>query len=615
MGVLKLVFVTASLNLVVFLDALPTLGATLPGEKAAWVQVESEHFIVFSDAAAAEAIRVATDLEHLCDVLSITTSGLKVHSDLPTLVYLFKNDRSFNPYKLGADGRPQNYVGCFVQGADANFICIDASAKPSAERVAYHEYLHRFVADNYPNAPLWLDEGLAEFFSTFFVKGNSAKIGLPIEAHLQYLNATFLMPLPYLFSVTRESKDYHEGSRLGVFYAQSWALAHFLSVGESSDLGRMGRLLKLFEQRIEPEAALGKAVGFTVGDLENRMRKYVGKGSFHYRDITLSSEVESKQVFSRSMAHAEVLFRLGDLLAHRSADQHEAAELHLARALELEPSESGPYTSLGLMLDIRKKPAEAATYYARALAADSTDWRAHYLAAISLLSQLSSREAERAGIASPPSELLNARAHLRDTIAYRPEISFAWWLLGRSYLTDPTSLWEGMEALTTAAERMPSKPEVLLDLIFLTARTGSTDAARDLLDTRLRLIGSEELISQAENVIQTAAMQGEVRKFNTAIEHMNAGQLDSALTILIGLTDSTPDSAFNTRVRREIAQVEAHLEREVAIKRYNEAVDLMKKRRYPEAASMFRYILEFYSDEDIRSASENALRELGKHGK
>ena len=77
---------------------------------------------------------------------------------------------------------------------------------------------------NRPDLPLWLNEGLAELYSSFQLRGKKAAIGRPIDSHIHWLRDHALIPVGELFAIDHSSKDYNEGSRRGVFYAQSWAL-------------------------------------------------------------------------------------------------------------------------------------------------------------------------------------------------------------------------------------------------------------------------------------------------------------------------------------------------------------------------------------------------------
>src|SRR6185295_18674663 len=146
-------------------------------------------------------------------------------SPRPTRIYLFHDEDSFAPYTIGPN------VGGYFFGSDlGNSIVLRLGMERA--RSLYHEYLHDFLANNAPHLPLWLNEGMAELYSTFTVRERQAEIGLPLPEHRETLRSQHAMSLADLFAVTHTSAAYNETERRGLFYAQSWALAHYLVLGQ-----------------------------------------------------------------------------------------------------------------------------------------------------------------------------------------------------------------------------------------------------------------------------------------------------------------------------------------------------------------------------------------------
>ena len=97
----------------------------------------------------------------------------------------------------------------------------------------YHEYVHSLTADATRRLPAWANEGLAEFYSTFRSdpSGRTVERGRPVTQHVALLRQSPLIPLDTLLAVDRESPYYNEQSKQGIFYAESWALVHYLANG------------------------------------------------------------------------------------------------------------------------------------------------------------------------------------------------------------------------------------------------------------------------------------------------------------------------------------------------------------------------------------------------
>src|SRR5262249_17733512 len=125
--------------------------------------------------------------------------------------------------------KPANVAGYFQSGSDVNFISMNGELESPS--IIYHEFVHSLTMDTTRRLPTWVSEGLAEFYSTFQSTGKTVDLGRPIANHIRTLREKPLIPLETFLSVTTRSADYNEQSKQGIFYAQSWALVHYLIAG------------------------------------------------------------------------------------------------------------------------------------------------------------------------------------------------------------------------------------------------------------------------------------------------------------------------------------------------------------------------------------------------
>ena len=63
-------------------------------------------------------------------------------------------------------------------------------------------------------------------------------VGQPDTNNILYLRQANLIPLKVLLKVDASSPYYHEEEKGSVFYAESWALTHFLNITDH-DKGRI----------------------------------------------------------------------------------------------------------------------------------------------------------------------------------------------------------------------------------------------------------------------------------------------------------------------------------------------------------------------------------------
>src|SRR5262249_51344150 len=152
-------------------------------------------------------------------------------------------------------GKPSRVSGFFQASRDGNFIALATGWSTDLRPIIFHEYLHYFLHSNFPPQPTWYDEGLADFYSTFFATESEARIGRPVERHILLLRNQAMLPLQKLFALRQASPEYNEESRRGLFYAESWALVHYLMRGEPRRTPQLGRFLLLLQEgRAQDEA-------------------------------------------------------------------------------------------------------------------------------------------------------------------------------------------------------------------------------------------------------------------------------------------------------------------------------------------------------------------------
>ena len=136
-----------------------------------WKQCRSSDLEVVSNASAGQMKEVVATLSAFRAALAEKFPTLRFTSPVPTVVVLFKNDAAFTPYKpRDGDGRIRsNVAGYFYAGASRNYIVLPAVGQGSLPslQVILHEYVHSVLSRNSVEWPLWLEEGLADLYSTF----------------------------------------------------------------------------------------------------------------------------------------------------------------------------------------------------------------------------------------------------------------------------------------------------------------------------------------------------------------------------------------------------------------------------------------------------------------
>jgi tetratricopeptide (TPR) repeat protein len=402
-----------------WLLVLPLLFLVAPKTEAkdAWNRVESKNFILVGNAGVDGMKKVATKLEQFRLTLTVLFPGLKVDTPVPTRVYVFDNDDDFHPYKPLYKGKTQDDVAAFfLSTSELNYMALSTDGRfedPLAP--VFHEYEHFIIRQNLNNVPLWMNEGLAEFYSTFSPKegGTKAVIGKPIGRHIGTLRNSPLIPLNKLFAVDGNSPYYNESGKAGIFYAESWALIHYLIF---QDLTKKTHTLANFIQALSTDLTVYDAFlqvfQRDYASLEEELRQYISKFAFPVVDVSFDAAIEeSKDMTSSKFTEAETEYLAGDLLIQLG--KIEDAEKHLNKSITLDANSAPTHISLGT-LRLRQKQYDAAkTEYLAAVVADPKNNLGHYYRGIFLVSERANDEAIAAFRRSIELQPSFAPAHVR----------------------------------------------------------------------------------------------------------------------------------------------------------------------------------------------------------
>jgi Flp pilus assembly protein TadD len=531
---------------------LPALG--LPGPQEGWITVRTANFTLFSNAGEAKTRGIGADLERLRDALSQLSPGLTLNSPVPTYIFVFRDMASFQPYERTYNGRPLASDGYFLSHQFANYVAINANQHGDERLIIYHEYLHYVMHNNYATLPLWLHEGLAEYYSTFLTGKDEARIGLPVPEHVLWLRQHSLIPLATLFAVDEHSPEYNESSRRGGFYAESWALVHYLISGSPERRRQAAEYLRLAQAGTPPDQLFARTFGGDPAVLERELRTYVQKRLFNVTRAPIRPEA-NLAVEVGPMARADVLSRLGYLLANLNDEHRAAAVEHFRAALALQPDHAPALAGLGFLADQAGHPAEARPYYEKAARLAPDDFLVQYLYAENQ-------------IADPgPGSLRQARAALTRAVALRPDFGEAWARLGYTYQAEEELPAEAIQALETAHRLLPSRTDIAYNLAVVYARTGKPEKAEELIERVLVPQAGPEQVESARE-----ALLDEV--YRRAEELVDGQKLAEALPLLQQVRTKTSRPERRAELEKRIAEIQSASNFNDFVQRYNQALNL-----------------------------------------
>lgn len=498
--------------------------AVLPGShpahaKDTWVSVRSANFFLVGNASEKDVRQVATRLEQFREVFSRLFPRTTFTSPIPTTVIVFKSDSSYKPFKPVVEGKTMALAGYFQPGREVNYITLTTEKREqNPYAVIFHEYVHLLVNNTMgrTNIPTWFNEGLAEYYSTFDIEDDQKiHLGNLIDSHIYLLRTSQLIPLDKLFAIDYYSLDRNKHDARGIFYAQSWALVHYLIQGNQGKRARqLGVFLDQLRQNIPPEKAFRQAFQSDFAAMQKELRDYIQRHSFQSQIVTLKQKLElSGEMQAAPVSEAEAFAYLGDLLFH--IRRPEDAKLRLEQALELDPKLAMAHASLGMVLLQNQKFSEAKEHLKQAVAANSNNYLAHYYYAYAL-----SREviAEGQPVHELPAETARImRAELTRAIELKPDFPESYHLLAFVNLVGGEQLDESIVMINRAVALSPGSEEFLFVLAQLHMRKQDFQEAQKVLEPLAATGADPQIRSRASSMMASiSARQEALARFRTS---------------------------------------------------------------------------------------------------
>lgn len=247
------------------------------------LEARSEHFILRSEAAV-DAQALLSDLE-VFRVAVLTDLGLS-----PGHEGLLRLNIIDDPDVFAAISPGGITAAIYLQSAPGSDIVIGFSRDPQnvlsqaldpgwLRLTLRHELVHHILEAHYPRKlPIWLGEGLAEYYATFeFSPDGLARFGRALPEQTPLSETGAWLPMRTViesmarypqFDVT-DAGAFFEAQR--TYYSQSWALANFV-MRQPDGLSRVHRFVDYWQPDTDSEDSFEQAFGLRYGPLEARMR-------------------------------------------------------------------------------------------------------------------------------------------------------------------------------------------------------------------------------------------------------------------------------------------------------------------------------------------------------
>ncbi|HEY3442123.1 MAG TPA: tetratricopeptide repeat protein [Paludibaculum sp.] len=509
-----------------------------------WRRVESGRWELYTDAGEKTGSAVLRQLLEMENVFGAMAMPLP-ESTPPIRVVLLKNPKDFAPFRRG-----EYNTGIYQSGADRDYIILLDAKGEETIRAARHEFVHLVLNHTSAPLPLWMEEGLAEYFSTLQRKGEKVVAGRAPAARIEAIAAGGWMDPAVQLSARHESQFFADPSATSAFYAQSWALTHLLmqAHGARQAIQQFGGLLRA---GVEQTVAFQQAFGRTAEQAVREARTMAGN-PVPTSEIALGAVPQISAFEAREASEIEArLVRAEALLA---ADRLTAAESLYTETAKLWPEDSDVLTGLGTLALRKSDHASARQYLERAMAAKNPRATTYFEYAMLIrdtrgpealvVDSLTKAVQQNPSLAEAwyllgSSMMRQARPAdaidpLKRAAAILPRQSLFWEALGRAYLDDAqrelardaaqkavqtartpeqSAMAQGLirEIEATPVNRPPKKPPVITPQGWQEAKGDSTVAGSlVLLDCATATIGFHIEIKPGQRVVLTTAKLNQV---------------------------------------------------------------------------------------------------------
>ena len=458
-----------------------------------WMEVHSPHFTVSTNAGEKEGRRVADQFEQIRVLFHAALPSLRVDPAQPVLILAAKNEATMKAL-LPEDWEVKGHVhpaGLYQSGEDKHYVVLRVDSEGANPfHALYHEYAHALLHLNFSELPLWLDEGLAEFYGNSKLSDKESRVGTIDETHLYILHQNKLLPIETLLNVDHSSPHYNEANRASVFYAESWALVHYLLLDTEA---QQRQLLKNFLSAWDKGASQLEAAQQAFGDL-NRFGKvieaYSRQTTFHVALVKNSQQASEKDYAARALTVGEVLALRGDCASHRN--QLVQAQPLLDQAVQLEPGLAIAHEAMGYYRYRKAEDSAARQEMEKVMELGSLSFIAPYYRGMLLL-----REGSLSG-----DRLSEAIKSLRLATQINPKFAPAFEAIARAHAASPETVSQALEPAIQAVKLEPAEHAYAINLIFVLLNNDRTADARQMTKRLMSKANSPQELQTARDLLQ-----------------------------------------------------------------------------------------------------------------
>ena len=352
----SILFYYTQMNIPRKLALLTVLGVSLFAAETRWLRLKSPSFEMYSSASDRNARETLKYFEQV-HAFFAQAMGALPGTVLPVRIIGFSSKKEYDPYS------PNNAAIAYYQGTPRIDYIVLSQTGPEVFPVAVHEYVHLVTRHAGLKLPPWLNEGLAEFYSTLKPLGDKIVLGDLIVGRYRALLHEKWVPLSVIVKADHNSPFYNEKSQAGSLYNEGWALVHMLVLKDEYRSG-FSKFLRESSAGTPTEEALLKVYGKSVDQVDHELDAYLHGSQFKAVVVPQKLEKAADEFSVEPASPFDVKLALADLLNRPAKEQEMRTMLEQLTVEDAKRPE--PYVGLGYIAWRQKQNEDAEKDFAKA---------------------------------------------------------------------------------------------------------------------------------------------------------------------------------------------------------------------------------------------------------
>jgi tetratricopeptide (TPR) repeat protein len=323
-----------------------------------WTGRATPHFVIYTPNAQDGGTEILGRLES-ARLFFKQTAWVGKEADSQLKVVAFNSSKEYEAYRLN----PGAYA--FYQRTRQGDYVVMRDLDPQHFSVAVHEYTHFVVEHSGLKLPLWLNEGVADLYSTLEGHKSQVLVGAAPSGRESILNSQRWLDWQALVSVDQGSVYYRQPDKMLLFYSQSWALAHMLAM-DAGYANKFPQFLSAVSNGATTDAALLAVYHKNLEQVGQEVEQYFGSKRMSAHLVNTDVRLASLETSDVVDAAKLVEFALAEVLAANPQSAQEAKS-QLAVLAAKYPDDPRPEETLGFIAMRAGLQKDAVQHFARAV--------------------------------------------------------------------------------------------------------------------------------------------------------------------------------------------------------------------------------------------------------